>query len=322
MGGGDAAGYHQPVFGAHLSVAGGLVNALTEVRSLRLDCVQVFTRNQRQWSARALGTDEQAAWRAGLKDLGWHRRRGPDRTVSHNSYLVNLASSDRVVRRKSLVAQRAELERCEMLGIPLCVIHPGAHLGRPWRSDEPVPGGPPSRDELAGLKRVIKALDRIHRDLPGYRALTCLETTAGAGTTLGYSFEQLALIRGHVREPHRVGYCFDTCHVTAAGYDMTTEAGAAAVLRRFDEVCGRRHVRVFHLNDSVGPLGSRRDRHAHIGHGTCGLSCFRTIVNLRAFARVPKIIETPKGTNEKGVPWDVVNIRRLKRLMRRGGARR
>jgi deoxyribonuclease-4 len=197
-------------------------------------------------------------------------------------------------------------------------MHPGAHLGRPFRPDGPEePGGPPTRDERAGLRRVIKALDRVHRDLPGYRVVTCLETTAGAGTTLGYSFEQLAFIREQVGEPERVGYCFDTCHVTAAGYDMTTETGAAAVLRRFDEVCGRRHLRVFHLNDSVGPVGSRRDRHAHIGLGTCGLACFRTIVNSRAFARVPKIIETPKGTNEKGVPWDVVNIRRLKRLLRR-----
>ena len=113
-----------------------------------------------------------------------------------------------------------------------------------------------------------------------------------------------------------MGYCFDTCHVTAAGYDMTTDAGAAAVLRRFHGACGRRNLRVFHLNDSVGAVGSRRDRHAHIGHGTCGLACFRAIVNLGTFARVPKIIETPKGTNEKGVPWDVVNIRRLRRLVR------
>ena len=169
------------------------------------------------------------------------------------------------------------------------------------------------------LGRLIKALDRVHRDLPGSRVVTCLETTAGTGTNLGYSFEHLALIRENIREPDRVGYCFDTCHVTAAGYDMTTGAGAAAVLGRFGEICGRRHLRVFHLNDSVGAVGSRRDRHAHIGHGACGIACFRTIVNLGAFARVPKIIETPKGTDEKGVPWDVVNIRRLKRLIRRPG---
>jgi deoxyribonuclease-4 len=289
---------------------------------LRIDCVQVFTRNQRQWSARALGDDEQAAWRAGLSQLGWHRRRGPCRTVSHNSYLINLASTDRAVRNRSLAAQRAELERCQALGIPLCVIHPGAHLGRPPPAEPPVTGLPPTRDERAGLMRVIKALDRIHRDLPGYGVITCLETTAGAGTTLGYRFEHLAFIREHVREPDRVGYCFDTCHVTAAGYDMTTDNGAAAVLRTFDEVCGRRHLRVFHLNDSVGAVGSRRDRHAHIGRGVCGFACFRAIVNSRAFARVPKIIETPKGTDEKGVPWDVANLRRLKRLVRRRGAGR
>jgi deoxyribonuclease-4 len=308
------------VFGSHLSVAGGLVNALTEARSLRLDCVQVFTRNQRQWSARALGEDEQLAWREGLKEIGWHRRRGPCRTVSHNSYLVNLASRDRDVRARSLAAQRTELERCEALGIPLCVMHPGAHLGRPCPPPESgEPGGSPTRDELAGLKRVTKALDRMHRDLPGFRVITCLETTAGTGTNLGYSFEHLAFIRENIREPDRVGYCFDTCHVTAAGYDMTTDAGAAAVLSRFGAICGRRHLRVFHLNDSVGAVGSRRDRHAHIGHGTCGIACFRAIVNLGVFARVPKVIETPKGTNEKGVPWDVVNIRRLKRLLRRPG---
>ncbi|MHC4218388.1 MAG: deoxyribonuclease IV [Planctomycetota bacterium] len=320
MGGLVAAGYHRAVFGAHLSVAGGLVNALVEARSLRFDCVQVFTRNQRQWSARALHQDERVAWRVGLKELGWHRRRGPDHTVSHNSYLVNLASRDRDVRQKSIAAQRTELERCEALGIPLCVMHPGAHLGRPWRPEVPgEPSGPPRRDELAGLKRVIKALDRIHGDLPGYGVITCLETTAGTGTNLGYSFEHLAFIRSQVREPSRVGYCFDTCHVTAAGYDMTTDARATAVLRRFHEVCDRRHLRVFHLNDSLGTVGSRRDRHAHIGLGACGMSCFRAIVNQRAFARVPKIIETPKGTNEKGVPWDVANIRRLKRLVRRRG---
>ncbi|MHC5008594.1 MAG: deoxyribonuclease IV [Planctomycetota bacterium] len=296
------------MFGSHLSVAGGLVNALTEARSLRLDCVQVFTRNQRQWSARALGEDEQLAWREGLKEIGWHRRRGPCRTVSHNSYLVNLASRDRDVRARSLAAQRTELERCEALGIPLCVMHPGAHLGRPCPPPESgEPGGSPTRDELAGLKRVTKALDRMHRDLPGFRVITCLETTAGTGTNLGYSFEHLAFIRENIREPDRVGYCFDTCHVTAAGYDMTTDAGAAAVLSRFGAICGR------------GAVGSRRDRHAHIGHGRCGIACFRAIVNLGVFARVPKVIETPKGTNEKGVPWDVVNIRRLKRLLRRPG---
>ena len=314
------------MFGAHLSIAGGVVNALIEARRLRMDCVQVFTRNQRQWSVRALADDDRAAWLAGLRELGWHRRSARPRTVSHASYLINLASPDRLLWRKSVALHRVELERCETLAIPLCVVHPGAHLGKSSPPAAGEPGAQISRHELWGLKRVIKALDRVHRDLPGHRTVTCLETTAGAGTTLGYSFEHLALVRASVGEPHRIGFCFDTCHVTAAGYDMTTDAGAKAVLKRFDEVCGRRNLRVFHLNDSVGAVGSRRDRHTHIGHGACGLSCFRAIVNLGAFARVPKILETPKGiangTKSRGVPWDVVNIRRLKRLMRRPPAGR
>jgi deoxyribonuclease-4 len=144
----------------------------------------------------------------------------------------------------------------------------------------------------------------------------------GAGTNLGYAFHHLAYIRERVREPDRVGFCFDTCHVTAAGYDMTTDKSAKAVLREFDRTCGLRHLRVFHMNDSVGAIGSRSDRHAHIGHGTCGLSCFRAIVNRRSFDRVPKILETPKGATEKGVEWDTVNLRRLRRMARRPASRR
>lgn len=311
------AGYHPAVFGAHLSVARGLVNALVEAQRLRMDCVQVFTKNQRRWSVKPLSRDERQAWLAKLKELGWHRRRAAPRTVSHSSYLVNLASPDRRLWQRSADLQRIELERCEALSIPLCVVHPGAHLGEP--------GGPPrdgtlTPDERAGLKRVAKALNRLHRELAGFRVVTCLETTAGAGTTLGYDFRHLAYVHRLVREPQRLGFCFDACHVTAAGYDMTTERKARAVLREFDAVCGRRHLRVFHLNDSVGPVGCRKDRHAHIGRGVCGLGCFRAIVNFRAFDRVPKIIETPKGTNERGVAWDVVNIRRLKRLAHRPGA--
>ncbi len=286
------------MFGAHLSIAGGLVNALVEAQRLRMDCVQVFTANQRQWALRPLNEADKADWLAKLRELGWYRL-AAHRTVAHNSYLVNLASPDRVLWRRSVARQRAELQRCEALRIPYCVAHPGAHLG----------------DERAGLRRVARALDRIHRDLPGYRVITCLETTAGAGTTLGSRFEELAEIRELVGEPQRVGFCLDTCHVTAAGYDLTTDDRAAAVLREFRRVCGRGQPRVLHLNDSVGAVGSHRDRHAHIGHGTCGLSCFRAIVRAPSLARVPKILETPKGDDTRGTPWDVRNIRRLKRLV-------
>ncbi|MCA9286300.1 MAG: deoxyribonuclease IV [Phycisphaerales bacterium] len=294
-----------------------MVNALLEAQQLRLDCVQVFTKNQRQWAVRAMPAEEEQAWLAQLASMGWDDPRD-GRVVSHNSYLINMASPDRDLWERSVRLQRVELERCERLRIPFCVAHPGAHMGasRPPRSPNPL-REPPSRDELAGLHRIVKALDRLHRELAGYRTLTLLETTTGAGTALGYDFAHLAFIRAHVREPERVGFCFDTCHVTAAGYDMHTDRAAAAVLDEWHKICHNKHLHAFHLNDSVGALGSRRDRHAHIGHGSCGMACFRAVMNHPGFASVPKILETPKETDEKGVPWDLRNIRRLRRLIRR-----
>ncbi len=302
------------MFGAHLSIAGGLVNALEEAERLKMDCVQIFTRNQRQWKVTPIPPTQCDAWLAKLEALGW--RSG--RAVAHNSYLINLASPDHDVWRRSVALQRIEVERCEQLKIPYCVSHPGAHLGQARPPGELHRlGAAPGRDELAGLKRIIKALNRIHRELPGYRTKICLETTAGAGSTLGYDFRHLAFIREHVKEPRRIGFCFDTCHATAAGYDMTTDAKATKVWQQWKAICGIRSLRVFHLNDSQGAVGSRLDRHAPINQGRCGRSCFRAIVNTPAFAAVPKILETPKGTNDKGVPWDLVNIRRLRRMVRR-----
>jgi deoxyribonuclease IV len=314
--------YHAAMFGSHLSIAGGLANALHEARSLKLDCVQVFTKNQRQWSAPPLDPAQRDDWLAELDRMKWdsvvdHKFIEPVRVVSHNSYLINMASPDKESWEQSVRLQRVELERCEELHIPLCVAHPGAHLGPPRPPTEPNRlDGKPNRDEKAGLKRIVKALDRLHRELRGYRTMTCLETTVGSGTNLGYDFHHLAWIRERVRAPERIAFCFDTCHVTAAGYDMTTDEKAAAVLEEFDVICGMENLKVVHINDSVGEVGSRKDRHAHIGEGTCGKSCFRAIVNHPRLAAVPKILETPKGENEKGTPWDLVNVRRLRRMVR------
>lgn len=317
------------MFGSHLSTAGGLANALERARALKMDCVQVFTRNQRQWRGPPLARETREAWWDALRDLAWQPpaqwrgRRDRGRLVSHNSYLINMASPDEDLWQRSIEAQRSEIERCEALGIALCVAHPGAHRLATRPAGEPNRlGEAPTDDERAGLARIVTALDSIHRNLPGYGTITCLETTVGSGTNLGYDFQHLAWIRQHVAEPERVGFCFDTCHVTAAGYDMSSDRKARAVLRLFDEICGLEHLRVFHLNDSVGAVGSRRDRHAHIGQGACGRSCFRIIVNRRAFADVPKILETPKGDNDRGIPWDTVNLRRLKRLIRPPAASR
>jgi deoxyribonuclease-4 len=306
------------MFGAHLSIAGGLVNALVEAERLGMDCAQIFTKSQRQWRVPPLDRDARDEWLAKLAAMGWDRPRGPARVVAHNSYLINLASPSRALWKRSVAAQRDEIERCEALHVPLLVAHPGAHLGTaPPRSQPLALDGPPSAEERAGLDRIVRALDRLHDDLPGYRTITCLETTTGAGTTLGHSFHHLAHIRARVKAPERVAFCLDTCHIVAAGYDMSTDERAASVLRHFDRTCGRGTVRVVHVNDSAGALGSRLDRHAHIGHGRCGIACFRTIVNRPSLARVAKILETPKEEKRPGLPWDVVNLRRLKRLIRR-----
>lgn len=307
------------MFGSHLSVAGGLVNALEEAERLGLDCVQIFTKNQRQWRVPPLKEAERDAWLAKLAAMGWAKRRGPARVVSHGSYLVNLASPDPEARAKSIALHRAELERCEALAIPCCVIHPGAHLGTPAAPT----GMPldleaaPTEDEQAGLDGIVASLDAIHRDLPGLAVVTCLESTVGTGTNLGYALHHLARLRDGVAEPERIAFCLDTCHLLAAGYDLTTERGAKAVFARAGRELGWPLIRVIHVNDSEGGVGSRKDRHAHIGHGLCGTPCFRTLVNHARLRNVPKILETAKEDDEKGVPWDVRNVRRLKGLIRR-----
>lgn len=286
--------------------------AIDEAIALKLESVQVFTKNQRQWSAPPMHEDQVQAWRHSLRSTGWKDAHA--RIVSHSSYLANLASPDDAQRARSMALQRDELERCERLGIAWCVMHPGAHLGSPRRPGTPnILRASPNTDELSGLKRIAACLDALHRDVPGYTTTMCLETTTGAGTNLGYDFAHLAMIRNLVRAPERVGMCLDTCHVVAAGYDMSTTSKAAAVLAEFDEVCGLENLRVMHVNDSVGVMGSRRDRHAHIGDGCCGDACFHAILNHRALRSIPMILETPKD-DPGSRPWDLVNIDALERL--------
>jgi deoxyribonuclease-4 len=300
------------LFGSHLSIAGGMVNALTAASAQGMDCVQVFTKNQRQWKAKPLVDEDVALWLSTLQEMGWD---GANRVVSHNSYLVNMASPDETAQQKSIALQREEIERCERLHIPFLVSHPGARLGTPRkrgelnRIDDPI-----SEEELGGLQRIVDALDKIHKDLEGYKTITCLETTVGSGTNLGYDFKHLGWIREHVGDPSRVGYCFDTCHITAGGYDMTSKSKAMATLNIFDREAGLKHIKVFHFNDSIGEVGSRLDRHAHIGDGTCGNPCFASIVQHPLFIDVPKILETSKEENENGELMDVVNIEKLRKM--------
>ncbi|HWB21007.1 MAG TPA: deoxyribonuclease IV [Phycisphaerales bacterium] len=321
------------MIGSHLSIAGGVSHALDEAKTLGMDCVQVFTANQRQWTTpERIGEEECAKWFAKLEEMGWRagkKSKGEGdlliRVVSHNSYLVNLASPSEELWEKSVGAQRRELVRCEQLEIARCVLHPGAHLEaaegkagtRKKGAMRDEPKGNISKQEINGLKRIVKALDRLHKELKGFKVKMCLEATVGSGTNLGYDFAQLAYVRDEVKEPERLLYCFDTCHVTAAGYDLSTKAGAEHVFEVWDEWCGIERIGVFHVNDSVGARGSRLDRHAHIGQGLCGSACFEAVMNRREFQDVPKILETPKGKAENGESWDLINMRTLRGMQKR-----
>lgn len=283
------------MFGSHLSIAGGMHNALVEAKGLGMDCVQVFTKNQRQWRVPPLTDEQIALWEQHQKETGITR------VVSHDSYLINLASPVKENWEKSIALFREELLRCEALGIGDLVTHPGAHMGQ---------------GEDAGVKRIAQALNQLHKDLPGLTAITCLEVTAGQGTTLGASFEHLRQIIDQTKQPQRLGVCLDTAHMLAAGYDLTSTKGCKAVLAELNTVVGLEQVRVLHLNDSKVPRGARVDRHAHIGHGHVSLDAFAVIVKHARFKHIPKILETPKAEAPDGRPWDTVNLEVLRSLMK------
>jgi deoxyribonuclease-4 len=302
--------------GAHLSTAGSLRAAIDEAVAFRFGAVQIFTRNQRQWVTKPLEKSEIADFAAARKGTVFE---DASRIVSHNSYLVNLASPDDGALAKSIACERAELERCEALGVAVSVAHPGAHMNA-LGSAARKPGDPneldgePTADELAGLKRIAKAIDRLHGELKGYRVKIALETTTGSGTNLGYAFHHLGRIRDMVKAPERIAFCIDTCHVFAAGYDVSTPTKARAVLARFDSEAGLAHVAAIHVNDSQAAFASRKDRHEHIGHGRCGDAWFKAVLAEPKFAHVPKVLETEKGGAPDGRPWDAVNAERLAAL--------
>lgn len=284
------------MFGSHLSIAGGLHLALTEARKLDMDCLQIFTKNQRQWKVRPLEADVIEQWHAVRKETKLKS------VVSHDSYLINLASPDKENLRKSRDLFCEEIERCEVLDIPWLVTHPGAHM---------------KEGEEVGLKRVAQSLDAIHKSLPGYKTVTLLEITAGQGTALGYTFEHLRAIIDQVKDPERLAVCLDTAHMIAAGYDLTSEKGAKETLRELDKVVGLDLVKCIHMNDSKIERGKRVDRHEHIGHGYVSLDAFRVIVNHRKFKKVPKILETAKEDHDSGQPWDKVNLETLRGLVKK-----
>ncbi|MGH6677587.1 MAG: deoxyribonuclease IV [Bradyrhizobium sp.] len=282
-----------PLFGAHMSIAGGCHNALLEAQARGCESVQLFTRAPGQWSGRELSDDEVRLFRRTLRQT---RLRQP---MAHDCYLTNLASPDETLYRRSLETFLIELRRVEQLGLRYLVMHPGAHMGS---------------GEEAGLARIAAAFDEIHSRMPKCKARVLLETTAGQGSTLGHRFEHLGRILSLVSEPDRLGVCFDTCHVFAAGYALAPAGKYRASMRAFDRAIGLRRLRVFHVNDSLKPQGSRVDRHAHIGRGEMGLEPFRLLVNDRRFRNRPMILETPKEEGEES-DMDAVNLAALRGLM-------
>jgi len=235
-----------PRLGAHMSIAGGLHNAFDIAQTAGCDCLQVFVKNQRQWNAKPLGDDAVDAWRGAASRTGI----GP--TVAHATYLINLASPNKTVRTRSIAALAYELERCSALGIRGLVMHPGAHLGE---------------GEAAGVRRIARSLDEVLARTAACDSQVWLEITAGQGSCLGHRFEHLRDIIAAVRDADRVGVCFDTCHACAAGYRMDTPEGYDSTFAQFDACIGPDRLRCFHMNDSKRELGSRVDRHTHIGKG-------------------------------------------------------
>lgn len=255
--------------GAQASIAGGISLAPGRADADGGECLQVFTRNARGWTSPPLSPGEARAFRREAR-----ARALP--AIAHGSYLVNLATEDAVLRERCLKAVVDELRRCAALGISCLVLHPGSH---------------PSVS--TGLGRVAAALDEVHAETEGLRVRICLEVTAGQGNCLGHRLEHLEEILCLTRAPERVGICLDTCHLFAAGYDVSTRRGMTAVLDESVRRFGRRRIRCFHLNDSVGPLGCRRDRHAEVGRGMLGLRGLGVLVNDERFQGTPAVLETP-----------------------------
>ncbi|MCP4247037.1 MAG: deoxyribonuclease IV [bacterium] len=278
-------------FGSHLSVAGGLDRAVASAVELSLGSLQVFTANQRQWSPKRPDTQAIQAFRSANRRAKF----GP--VVSHASYLINLATSDQKNRTQSIQALGSELDRCAALGIKLCVVHPGAHLGDGVE---------------AGIRRIAEALDEIYAARPICRVKTLLETTAGQGTSIGHRFEHLAEIIDRAACAKHLAVCVDTCHIHAAGYVITTRTGYEKTMADLFACVGKSRIRCLHLNDSKPPRGSRVDRHEHIGRGTIKAAGFRNLVNDPRLAGLPGILETPKGDDPRGSNWDSINLRRLR----------
>jgi len=281
-----------------MSIAGGYFRAVDAAAKLGMDCVQIFTKSSNQWRAKPLTEQDSQRFQDSLT------RTGVQMPCGHASYLLNLASPDRDLWKKSVDAFVVELERAQRLGLVGLVVHPGSYR---------------DSTEKAGLSRIVRALKTALRRTSGFDVQVWLENTAGQGTSLGCRFEHLKTLTSEIGDSNRLGVCLDTCHLFASGYRLRTTHQYAQTMDQFDDVVGIKWIRAFHLNDSKREFGSRVDRHEHIGAGHLGVSSFRNVVNDPRFATLPMYMETPKEDDEDQ-PMDAANLGKLRRLLRRSRA--
>lgn len=277
-------------FGSHMSASGGVDKALARGEAIPVESLQLFSKNERQWIAKPLDPEVVLRFHQEVE------RTGIDKLVVHDSYLINLASPKPEILEKSIPAFADELQRCDILGVPYLVTHPGAHTGS---------------GVDVGIARFAQSLNEIFDAMPESSTLTLLETTAGQGTALGRSFEEIAAIIDLVEDKSRIGVCMDTCHIFAAGYDYRTPELYAAMMAQFDATIDLDRLKVIHLNDSKNPLGSYKDRHDHIGDGEIGLEGFRQFVNDPRLDGLPGILETEKDDAGEKDRRNLATLRRL-----------
>ncbi len=274
------------LLGVHCSISGGVHNACKEAGELHTNTFQIFTKNQRQWKERTFSNKEIAKFKETFE------AEQQEVAFSHCSYLINLANNEEEGRKKSVNALIGEVQRCESLGLPYTVLHPGF---------------PKDQGEKKGIGLIVEGLKTVVKETSECETKILVENMAGQGSAIGETFEQLSEILEQVGSD-RIGTCFDTCHAFAAGYDISTEKGVKETFNKWDEIVGLQHLDVLHLNDSKQPFNSKKDRHEHIGKGDIGLTPFAYIMN--QFPNIPKVLETPK---EKGM--DTKNLETLRQLV-------
>ena len=277
------------LIGAHMSIAGGIYNSLYDAQKIGFNAVQIFVKNSRTWKAKPYDEDDVGQWFEAKKETGIKS------IVAHSIYLVNLASDKSDTHSKSMEDMRIEMGKCDQLNIPYLVLHPGTN---------------PDREH--GLALIAKSLDKLYED--GFKVSIALEGAAGQGNNLGTTFEELAQIADQMKYKDKITFCLDTCHSFSAGYEFRTEEGYNHTISEFDRIIGLERLSILHINDSKYSLGSRKDRHEHIGKGMLGLEPFRFILNDKRLENIPKILETPKGEDFQ---FDKMNLKTLKELVNR-----